>query len=242
MKQFKAVCVLLICLAADIASVSAAGGDLKKAKQYFEEGLYNEALKEYNDALTEQPDSGIINFGAGCTNYKKDSYQEAVNNFNKGLLTEDKSLEAKAYYNLGNSKYRLAESQENNNIEEAVSLYGEAAEYYKKAIKNNPKDSDARYNYEFAVRKLNAAADKAKQQPQQKQESQEKQQQEKASKENIERKDAEEETMPEPEEGKEAEEMSKEEAMMLIDSFSAQELEEKKKEETITYSQEYQDW
>ncbi|MFH1318200.1 MAG: hypothetical protein ABIH71_04220 [Candidatus Omnitrophota bacterium] len=237
--------------------------DLKEANNLFEKKQYHQALEKYNDALTDDPNSSIINYGAGCANYKSGEYQQATDNFNKGLLTDRQDLAAKAYYNIGNSKYRLAENNENANLEEAITFYKESLEYYKKAIDKNQEDTDAKYNYEVATRRLEAALEKEEKQPQQnqqkkdqsqeekdqkesneKEESQaqreQKQQQEEADRQDEDSKDKQEEQSV-SESGDEKENMSEEEARMLIESFSEEAL-GKEKKKVGTYSLEYQDW
>ncbi|UCD16053.1 MAG: hypothetical protein JSV34_03090 [Candidatus Omnitrophota bacterium] len=227
--------------------------DLGEANKLFDKGQYSESLKKYNDALTDDPDSSIINFGAGCAKYKEGNYPEAIDNFNKGILSEDNYLAARAYYNIGNSKYRLAENKKTISLEEAVAFYGESLDYYKKAIEKNPQDKDAKYNYEFVAKKLEAALKELEKQPKEKQKEKEpadqKREQEASSKqEEKQKQQADEEDKGTEKEkqvpGRRQEEkpMSEEEARMLIERFSQEELEASKKKQPVTYSQEYQDW
>ncbi|MFQ5681058.1 MAG: tetratricopeptide repeat protein, partial [Candidatus Omnitrophota bacterium] len=124
----------------------------------------------------------IIHYNLGAALYKKRQYAKAIEEFTRALTTDDRNLEAKANYNLGNSKYSLARSKENTDLSQAVSLHREALEYYRRAIELDNKDKDAKYNYEFTQRHLKALLDKLKQQQQKQgkgEDSQQQQQQDK---------------------------------------------------------------
>lgn len=155
---------------------------LNQANKAFKKGDYEEALKKYNRALTQQDKKDLVNFNIGCVQYKKKDYSGAIESFNKSLLTEDPSLEAKAYYNIGNCKYRLARIKENTNLSQAIDLYREALFYYQKAIEKNPQDKDAKYNHEFVEKVLKDLLDRLKKKAQKEKGSSEKKQKKEAKK------------------------------------------------------------
>jgi tetratricopeptide (TPR) repeat protein len=109
--------------------------------------------------------------------YKKGDFQNAVDAFTKSLLTEDKELEARANYNIANSKYSLGNLKINTDLSGSVSLYREALDYYKRAIELNQDDTEAKYNHELVEKKLKVLLDRLKNQPEEEQKNKDKQDQ-----------------------------------------------------------------
>ena len=63
-------------------------------------------------------------------------YDSALKSLDKALSTDERDLKNKIYYNIGNTYYKKKDSKK-------------ALEFFKKALKENPKDDFSRYNYEF---------------------------------------------------------------------------------------------
>lgn len=124
-----------------------------EGNKLYQEGKYDEANNRYRDALVASPESPIINFNIGNVLYKKRNYEESVNAYEKVLSAEDVKLQAQSYYNLGNTHFRMGKLPE-------------SILYYKKAIKLNPKDEDAKYNLEYVRAKLKDEANKQQHQNQ----------------------------------------------------------------------------
>ncbi|MCZ6819321.1 MAG: tetratricopeptide repeat protein, partial [Calditrichaeota bacterium] len=121
-----------------------------EGNKLYQEGKYDEANNRYRDALVASPESPIINFNIGNVLYKKRNYEESVNAYEKVLSAEDVKLQAQSYYNLGNTHFRMGKLPE-------------SILYYKKAIKLNPEDEDAKYNLEYVRAKLKDEANKQQQ-------------------------------------------------------------------------------
>ncbi|MFQ5866626.1 MAG: tetratricopeptide repeat protein [bacterium] len=137
---------------------------VKRANRLYKDKKFDEALKDYNEAQAQLPDSDITNFNMGAALYKKGEYSKAIESFTKALTTEDSVLEAKTNYNIGNNKYKQGKLKQNTDLASAVDLYREALQYYKRAIELNEKDKDAKYNHEFVEKKLKILLDKLKKQ------------------------------------------------------------------------------
>ena len=151
--------------------VSAKPGDLyaftssqevNRANKLFADEKYDEAIERYNKVLEKKPESDVMNFNAGSAYYKKSDFEKADKLLSKSLLTDDEELEQKAYYNMGNNKYRQAEAIESTDLEGAIPKYKEALGYYKRAIDLDEEDEDAKFNYEFVKRKLKELQQKKK--------------------------------------------------------------------------------
>jgi len=139
---------------ADLIAATKAKREVKKGNLLYNRGEFENALKEYEEALLKSPDSDVVNFNLGTALYKTKDYKAAERHFEKALVTEDESLEGAANYNLGNAEYKYGISKENENIEEAISLLKRALGHYENAILLDEEDEDAKYNYEFVKKEL----------------------------------------------------------------------------------------
>lgn len=148
-----------------IVSVTVLNGPLPaadKGQRAFQKGEYQTALRHYERVLQKHPDWEAAHFGKGAALYKTQRFNEALLEFEKSLSIKDDKQKAAVLYNLGNTLFqsgRIAES----------------LQFYKRALELNPRDFDAKHNYELA----RLALQQQKQQPsqQQKQQSSENQSQ-----------------------------------------------------------------
>ena len=171
----------MIALAAGICLTAASPGWALSAQKstrlgetLYKGGHFEDAVTQYQEALTKDPESPLMNYNLGTAQYKAGQYAQARVHLQKALLSEEDPLREKAYYNLGNVSFRLGLQQEAADLAQAVSSMGEAVTFYESALKMNDKDDDARYNYEIARKELERL--KKKQQEQQKQKEQQQKQ------------------------------------------------------------------
>jgi Ca-activated chloride channel family protein len=177
-------CILFIAWINPLADRTKAGNRL------YNRELYDEAMTKYTEVLVDSPNSPYMHFNIGNAAYKKEDYEEAIKSYTRTASTApDAVLESKAYYNLGNCKYRQGRLKENTNLGEAISLYREALDYYKQALDRSPEDTNAKYNHEFVERKMKELLDKQKQQGQQQSGEQQEQQEQQSQQEQSEKDD-----------------------------------------------------
>ena len=148
------------------SSLASSTGDIREGNKLYKQEKYSEAADRYNQALKQSPDSDIAHFNLGDALYKKGQYKEAIDAFTKSLSTDNKVLEAKAIYNLANSKYKLGSQAADSDLNSAISMYREALDYYKRAMQMKAGDKDAKYNHELVEKKLKVLLDRAKNQQQ----------------------------------------------------------------------------
>ena len=108
----------------------------------YEDGNYTEAEVQYRKALTENPNSYKGKFNLGDAMYEQENYEESgkiYTELTEANLTPDQK--SKVFYNQGNT---LMKGQK----------YEEAVDAFKKSLRLNPNDFDAKYNLEYARKKL----------------------------------------------------------------------------------------
>ena len=115
---------------------------IREGNQQYEKNQYQDAEISYRKAIDKNNRTyeGVFNLGDAL--YKEKKYDDAANSFD--MLTNQesyKNTKAGAYHNLGNS---LLQSKK----------YEESIEAYKNALRNNPGDSDTKYNLAYAQAKL----------------------------------------------------------------------------------------
>lgn len=164
MKTFKKIGILLL-FASFCANANAQAKEIREGNRHFRKGFYSEAIKDYKNSLDKKyNDKAQFNLGDAYYNLK--NYEEATRSFQSVAdRNVPQNMEANAYYNLGNS---LMEQQK----------YAEAFDAYKKSLKKDPNDEDARYNLEYARQKMIMQQQQQQQQQQNQQQNQDNKNQE----------------------------------------------------------------
>lgn len=137
--------------------------EVKRGNSLYAKGEFKEALKRYENAFLNSPDSDVVNFDLGAALYKMEDYREAISHFEKALISKDKSIEQKASYNIGNGKYKYAIGKRDENLPECIDLLKQALHHYERAIELDSQDEDAKYNYELTKRGIEQLEEKLKQ-------------------------------------------------------------------------------
>lgn len=168
------IILLLICTS------GAAAGQEQQAREHTREGnkVYKDgdlekAEVEYRKAIESRSDYYKARYNLANVQYQNENFENAANLYKELSLTVDDPMEkAELHYNIGNC---LMEQKK----------YKEAYESYKKSLRLNPADKDAKYNLLYARSKLslqkqpdeNGEPDKGDQQNQQQPQGQDQQNQ-----------------------------------------------------------------
>jgi Ca-activated chloride channel family protein len=145
MKQF--IVIILFLLFGSASMAQQAKSYIKKGNDLYKQQKYKEAEADYRKSVEKSPDAQKGknlegNFNLGDALYKQKKFADAGTQFNQlAGASNNKALTAAAWHNLGNSFL------ENKKLEESIDAY-------KKALVNNPKDDETRYNLAYAQEKL----------------------------------------------------------------------------------------
>lgn len=156
-----------------------AASRIKEGNILFNQKRYEDAFLKYKEAQMYEPDQPIINFNIGNTHYLMESYNKALEEFHAAVNSNDKAVQANAFFNRGNTEYRLG-------------LLDESAQSYKKVLELDPSDEDAKYNLEFVKREMAKRKKEKKEKPPTPEDKEEKKEKE----EEKEKAEAEKEMMP----------------------------------------------
>ncbi len=144
-----------------------------EAEDLFTSGEYGQAADHYRQLLKQTPADPILHFNLGDALYRDKKFEQAAAEFTKGLQTEDLTLQAKSYYNRGNSEYFLGAAAEQTDPEHTIKLWQQALESYQAALALQPDDAEAAHNRDLVAKKL----EQLKKQQQEKREEKKKNQQ-----------------------------------------------------------------
>lgn len=130
------------------------------ANKYYHKADYDRAQERYENLLVDMANSPYVLNNLGLSLLKKEQNDKAIVNLKDAIsglegLAVGKSrkdkLKNELHYNLGNTLYGLAEKSQD---QQGQVGYGQALENFKQAIEANPKDMDAKYNYELTLLRL----------------------------------------------------------------------------------------
>jgi len=205
---------LLIHVAAAALMLTAARAE-ESARHSFKTGLqafsssnYPAASNAFLEAAAAAPaqnlDPAAAYFNAALAASKAGDTVAAADLFARATTSTDLDLQAKAYYNRGNTLFQQAGGSTSAlpptmpmpapALEAAGDSIGEAIQMYENSIALNPEDEDAKVNYELAVLKQQQI-----QQQQQEQQNQDDQQKEPEDKKDSDSQEGQDQSQPQPE-------------------------------------------
>jgi len=152
----------------------------QSAEQAYQKGDFAKSQQDYAATTAKEPANAELQFNTGSAAYKAGDYAQAASGFEKSLKTEQVPLQHEAYYNLGNTKYRLGQKTEKENPQDTIKTWEEAVKSYDAALQIKTSDPDAKHNRDFVQRKI----EQLKNQEEQKKQNQQKQQDQKNQQQN----------------------------------------------------------
>lgn len=135
--------LLLIIISFNILSAQSVRSLVNEGVDFYNDKKFTDAEVNFKKSIEKEPGNFTSTFNLGDAYFKQERYDEAISTFKEVMnQTDDKNLQAKIWYNIGNS---LLKSQK---IKESI-------EAYKSSLKLNPNDTEAKYNLSYALKMLN---------------------------------------------------------------------------------------
>ena len=125
----------------------------KGAWKDFIAGRFAVAQAEY-EQLAEKDKTGDLRllFNAGTAAYRGTNYDAAIQHFTSVLAARDVKLQQAAYFNLGNTHYRIGEQAKD--LDGMQESWETAIKAYQNAVALDKNDRDATYNLAFTQRNV----------------------------------------------------------------------------------------
>ena len=142
--------VLLAALAPDPASGQTPSP--QSALDAYRRGDFQRSEAQYSELARKSPEDPRLRFNAGAAAYRRNDLTNAAGWFEGVTAAPDLKLQQQAYYNLGNTRYRLGESS--TDPEARKSHWSHALTNYMSAIKLDGADTNASINYSFVRQQL----------------------------------------------------------------------------------------
>jgi len=124
------------------------------AEQAYKQGDFTKSQAEYAAAAAKEPAKTELQFNAGSAAYKAGDLARAATDFQNSLHTEEVPVQQGAYYNLGNTQFRLGQKTEKSNPKETIRTWGEAVRSYDAALQIESGDVQAKHNRDLVKRKI----------------------------------------------------------------------------------------
>ena len=141
------------------------------AEKDYQKGNFAQAEKDYEATLVKQPKKPELQFNLGSAAYKTGDYAKAALAFQDTLKTTEVPVQQSAYYNLGDTQYRIGEKTEKSNPQDTIKSWEQAVKSYEAALQLKKDDADAKYNLDLVKKKLEQLKKQQEQQQKQNQQS-----------------------------------------------------------------------
>jgi Ca-activated chloride channel homolog len=124
-------------------------------------GNFTNALAEFSRLAEIQTNDLRLVFNAGAAAYRATNYDAALQNFQIVTLSPDLKLQQQAFYNLGNTLYRMGElkfTPDADGLGAMTETWTNALQSYAHAVQLNTNDADAAFNFGFVKSQLDLIA------------------------------------------------------------------------------------
>ncbi|MFH1077239.1 MAG: tetratricopeptide repeat protein [Pseudomonadota bacterium] len=206
MKQLAAALIILA-MSPLLSFASSARTLTERGNSFYAQGKYDDALKAYDEAGIEMPESPQIAFNKGNVYFQKGDLEKAKSAYESAALkAPDPIFEANAQYNMGNTSVAQGKKYLDSDLKKSLEEYEASIHHYKEALRLNPELQEAATNIETVRLLIKDLLDQIKKQEEEekKKEQEQKQKQEQKPKENDQHQQSGSQDKPE-EKGKEEE-------------------------------------
>ena len=140
-----------------IAGSASPAGALRE----YHAGNYTNALQEFERLAQANTNDLRLIFNAGTAAYRATNFDAALRDFQAATVSPDLKLQQPAYYNLGNTLYRLGEKKfepDTEGLDAMEQSWQRAVQCYARAAELNTNDADAACNLDFVKRQIGLIA------------------------------------------------------------------------------------
>ncbi|MCH2178997.1 MAG: hypothetical protein MK106_09350, partial [Mariniblastus sp.] len=162
---------------------------INSANQLLVEGNVDQALAQYAQVVDEAQVDHELTYNRAIARYRKGELAAARELFTTMLATTNTELAAKANFNLGNCDYSAAVANVEQDRSGAIQQLKSAIEHYRRALRVNRNDTDARANIELATQLVEQWQDQEQQDQEQQDQEQQDQEQQNQEQQNQEQQD-----------------------------------------------------
>jgi len=168
----------LVLITAQTVSADSVRSTVRQANKLYDTGHFNEAIKEYDQALTDQPQLLEPKFNKADCYFQLDDLTEAINLYKEVAAdSKDMKLVARAKYNLGNCYFKQGSRQKDSDPQKALEDLQTSIVCWRGAMEIDPENKNAAKNIEIARLTIKDIIDQMNKQKEQRQQQAEKQKQ-----------------------------------------------------------------
>jgi Ca-activated chloride channel family protein len=151
-REFKVIIILLLVLiTAQVVLAGSVHNTVRQGNKLYDQGHFNEAVKEYDQALIDQPQSLEPKFNKANCYFQIDDLAKAIDLYNEvAAESKDMKLVAKAKYNLGNCYFQQGTKQKDSNLQKAIEDLQTGIVCWRGTLEIDPQNEKAKRNIEVA--------------------------------------------------------------------------------------------
>lgn len=151
-KKLKTILLItLVVVLAQVAFADLVREATSEGNKLYEQGNFNEAINQYDQALVEAPQALEPKFNKANSYYRLDDLNNAMNLYREvAAESKDMTLVARAKYNLGNTYFQQGSKQKDSNLQKAIEDMETAIGSWRSVLDIEPENTKAAKNIEVA--------------------------------------------------------------------------------------------
>jgi len=160
--------ILLIFFMLEAVFADSAYVSTEQGNRLYEQEKFDEAIKQYDQALVDSPEALEPRFNKANSYYRLDDLEEAMNLYREvAAESKDMKLVTKAKYNLGNCSFQEGSKQRDSNLQKAIEDMESAIGHWRGVLDIDPENEKAARNIEVARLTIKDLLDQLKNQQEQ---------------------------------------------------------------------------